>query len=194
MMNDWPVRPLAPRIALMPAPSLRTLLVGSDRRSIGHVPEVLAILRRHPHRTKEIVAALRDPRPEVRMRAADALEKASAARPDLLRPFKRSLLSLARRSTQQELRWHLAQMLPRLPLTRQERHRAVTLFETYLDDRSAIVRTFAMQALFDLASEDPHLRNRISHRLTHLVATGTPAMRARGRQLLRKLRVSGPAA
>ena len=168
----------------MSSARLRALLSGGDRRSIGRVPQVLRIIRRQPQVAARLVTALRDGDPIVRMRAADALEKVSVAHPDLLHPHKRELLSLAHRATQQELRWHLAQLIPRLPLTIRQRRGAATLFQTYLRDRSAIVRTFAMQALADLASVDPGLRPRITALLRRLTSAGTPAMRARGRRLL----------
>jgi len=171
---------------------LRDVLSGGDRRSIGRVPVVLDMVRRRPALARQLVAALSDTDPLVRMRAADALEKASAARPELLHPHRRELLGLAGQATQQELRWHLAQIIPRLPLTRRQRRRAAALLEIYLRDRSAIVRTFAMQALADLASKDATLRPGVMPRLKRLASTGTPAMRARGRRLLARLRACEP--
>ena len=166
---------------------LRDLLTGGDRRSIGRVPDVLRILRRQPRRARELIVTLSDADPIVRMRAADALEKASAAHPELLRPHQRILFRLARYATQQELRWHLAQLVPRLPLTAHQRLEAAAVFGSYLRDRSAIVRSSAMQALADLASVDGRLWARVVRRLRRLTITGTPAMRARGRRLLKAL-------
>jgi len=120
----------------------------------------------------------------VRMRAADAAEKVSSRRPELLRPHKRLLLERVACSEEQELRWHLAQMIPRLPLSAKERARAVELLRSYLDDRSSIVKTFAMDALAQLAASDASLRREVVGLLRHLVVTGTPAMRSRGRRLL----------
>ena len=51
------------------------------------------------------------------MRAADAVEKITARRPELLRPHKRRLLTELALIPQQEVRWHVAQMLPRLSLS-----------------------------------------------------------------------------
>jgi hypothetical protein len=125
--------------------------------------------------------------PLIRMRAADAAEKVSLHRPDLLRPFKTKLLRLLDQATQQELRWHLAQMMPRLPLSKQDRVRAVGSLQLYLDDRSSIVKTSAMQAMADLARIDDELAPEVEKLLTALTAVGTAAMRARGRNLLRQL-------
>lgn len=57
--------------------------------------------------------------------AADATEKIGAGRPACLAPYKKRLMKLAEVSEQQEVRWHLAQLLSRLKLNRSERRRAV---------------------------------------------------------------------
>ena len=121
------------------------------------------------------------------MRAADAAEKASRSNPDLLQPHKRELLGLLGEAVQQELRWHLALMIPRLQLTAVERRRAAECLEVYLEDRSSIVKTFAMQGLADLARQDPGLQVEVREQIRTLTRTGTPAMKARGRKLLTEL-------
>ena len=88
---------------------------------------------------------------------------------------------------QQEVRWHLAQMIPRLDLTAAERHSALEILINYLDDESKIVKTFSMQAMADLALQDPGLRPRVIPTLEQLTKTGSPAMRGRGRKLLIQL-------
>ena len=57
----------------------------------------------------------------------------------------------------------------------------------YLEDPSSIVRTFSMQALADLASRDERLLAQVMPLIERLTRTGTPAMRSRGRKLLRQL-------
>jgi hypothetical protein len=121
------------------------------------------------------------------MRAADAAEKASLPRPDLLQPFRTKLLRLLDEATQQELRWHLAQMIPRLRLSKKDRVRAASALRLYLDDRSSIVKTSAIQAMADLASIDDELMAEVEKLLTTLAEVGTASMRARGRKLLRQL-------
>jgi hypothetical protein len=84
-------------------------------------------------------------------------------------------------------------MLPRLRLTSKERARAVSILVDYLEDESRIVRTCAMQALADLAVQEPRLRGRVVPPLESFTATGRPAMRTRGRKLLRALQVRAAA-
>jgi hypothetical protein len=106
----------------------------------------------------------------------------SLKRPDLLHPFEAELLGLLAQSEEQELRWHLTQMVPRLPLTREECARAAFVLRDYLDDRSSIVKTFAIQALADLTSIDAALLPDMVELLQQVTRNGTPAMRARGRK------------
>ena|SRR5271154_4919034 len=118
------------------------------------------------------------------MRAADALEKITAQRPDLLRSHKRAILEIAGTSSQQEIRWHMAPLMSRMNLGVKERVIAVDILFDYLRDKSSIVKTFAMQGLADLAKQDDLLKSRILPLLKELTNSGTPAMRARGRKLL----------
>jgi HEAT repeat protein len=120
----------------------------------------------------------------VRMRAADATEKVTRRNGELLRPYKKELLGLMAEAQEQELRWHLAAIVPRLPLNGKERQLAISLLNGYLEDRSSIVKTFALQGLADLAQDDPRIRRRVIEILRESARNGTPAMRARSRKLL----------
>jgi hypothetical protein len=162
-------------------------LRGGDRRSIGRSGEVAELIAKSPKLFAEVVEAAIKADPVIRMRAADAIEKASTNSPALLQPHKRVINKIAV-IPQQEVRWHVAQMLPRLKLTPKERDHAVSILFDYLEDKSSIVKTFAMQGLSDFAQIDPRLRTRILPILEFVTANGTAAMRARGRMLLAKLK------
>ena len=123
----------------------------------------------------------------VRMRAADAAEKVTRRNAEFLRPYKKKLLGLMSEAQQQELRWHLAVMVPRLLLNAQERQLAASLLNSYLEDRSSIVKTFALQGLSDLARDDSGIRPRVAEILREASRNGTPAMKARSRKLLFQL-------
>lgn len=163
------------------------MLLHGDMRSIGSVAEVIELVVAHSSRIQSVVDCLRDEHTGVRMRAADALEKITRDQPALLQPYKVTLLALLGETAQQEVRWHLAVILPRLQLTTRESVRVANILRSYLDDRSSIVKTFAMQGLADLTVQHPELRPSIIDLLRSLAITGTPAMRARGRKLLQKL-------
>ena len=171
----------------MPHQSIAVLLAGKDRRSIGRSNEVVKLVFREPRRFPELIKCLWHDNPLVRMRAADAAEKVTSVKPTMLRPFKVELLGLLAEAEQIELRWHLALMVSRLLLTGEERQRAAATLQRYLEDRSSIVRTFALQGLADLARSDEKLRAPVREILEEGARTGTAAMKARARKLLREL-------
>jgi len=162
-------------------------LEGGDRRSIGRVDEVVAQVLDDPSLFEAIFDGMLSTNPLIRMRSADAVEKIAAQRPEYLQPHKEKLIGQVARIDQQEIRWHVAQMLPRLKLTQEERATAVEILLDYLGDKSKIVKTFAMQALADFAERDASLRPTVIRLLEELATTGSPAMKSRGRKLLERL-------
>jgi HEAT repeat protein len=162
-------------------------LKGGDRRSIGRSKEAVKDIANTPALFADLFAGLFDADPLVRMRAADAVEKSTRNSPELLRPWKRALLEQVYILQEKEVRWHVAQLIPRLSLNPGEQEKAVQILMGYLDDESSIVRTFSMQALADLALRDGRLRSQVTPLIERLTRTGTPAMRSRGRKLLKQL-------
>ena len=162
-------------------------LTGGDRRSVGRSNQMVKIVRRQPALFRALIDGMHHADELVRMRAADAVEKLTVANPEWLQPFKVQLIRLAARAKQQELRWHLAQMLPRLGLSEKDRSLVVATLRGYLKDHSRIVKAFAMQGLADLAMQDPRLRNSIRLLISSLTKTGSPSMKSRGRKLMIQL-------
>jgi hypothetical protein len=167
--------------------NILAILQGGDRRTIGRVDLVAAMVRKEPGLFPKLIAGLWSEDPLVRMRAADAAEKVTRSDHELLRPYKKELLGLLAEATEQELRWHLAVMVPRLVLNAKERQQTATTLHSYLEDRSSIVKTFALQGLADLAQDDPGIRPGVIELLRESTLSGTPAMKARSRKLLSQL-------
>ena len=167
---------------------IHALLAGGDRRFTGRADELAADALEGRIDPGAVYAAMFDEDEVVRMRAADALEKISAQRPGCLQPFKQDLLDRLPDIVQIELRWHIAQMLPRLALTAAERRtRVVPVLLEYLHDRSRIVQTFALQALADFAVLDRQLRARVLGIIEDAALTGSAAVKARCHRLLKQL-------
>jgi hypothetical protein len=161
-----------------------SLLEGGDHRSIGRSDKVAAMAAKNPGLFPKLIACLWSRNPIVRMRAADAAEKVTRKNPELLSPYRKELLGLLFEAKEQEVRWHLAVMVPRLPLSSEERQYAISALHRYMEDRSSIVRTFALQGLADLAKNDPSIRTSVIEVLREAMRNGTPAMKARSRKLL----------
>jgi hypothetical protein len=162
-------------------------LEGGDQRSIGRVDEVVGEVLDNPSSFEVIFNAMLSDDPIIRMRSADAVEKITAKHPEYLQPYKEKLVQQVAKIDQQEVRWHIAQMFPRLELSEEERAVVVEILLDYLDDKSKIVKTFSMQALADFAERDTSLRPKVIQLLEELTRTGSPAMKNRGRKLLEKL-------
>ena len=172
----------------MPRRNILSLLEVGDRRTIGGSNQAAALVCNHPELFSDLIKGLWAEDPRVRMRAADAAEKVTRERPEFLQPHKKELLRLLKEVKQQEVRWHLAVMVPRLLLSAREREIAVSALCRYLEDRSSIVKTFALQGLADLALGDGSIRSEVVGILREAVQKGTPAMKARSRKLLLRLK------
>lgn len=168
----------------MPQKNILRLLEAGDRRTIGRSDQVAAMVSKDPRLFPQLIAGMWSHNPLVRMRAADAAEKVTRANPRLLKPHKKELLGLMVEAGEQELRWHLAAMIPRLSLTTNERQLVASTLSSYLEDQSSIVKTLALQGLADLAQGDPELLPRVVEVLREATRTGTPAMKVRSRRLL----------
>lgn len=163
------------------------MLKGGDRRSIGESNSVVAMVLKEPRLFDDLFAGLLADDPAIRMRSADAAEKVTAVHPEYLVPYKQMLLKSLAKLEQADVRWHVAPMLARLPLSQTEQTAVIDVLAGYLKDRSSIVKTTAMQALCDLAERYKALRPFALLQVRELIAMGTPAMKARGKKLLAKL-------
>ena len=159
-------------------------LAGGDRRSIGAATAIAEEIRAEPQGFSLVWHLLRHQEALVRMRAADALEKASRQMPELLQPFKAELLSRRLEDGTPEVRWHLLAMSARLAL---DRHEAATLMGHYhhvlITDKSRIARVAALQAAYDLASEHPEFTRTLDEMLDVAAHADIPSLRARARKL-----------
>ncbi len=168
--------------------SILAKLKGGDRRRVRGVDRVVAAVQADPGLFDELVDGMLAEDPLIRMRAADAVEKITAVHPEFLHPHKGTILGRIAKIDQQEVRWHVAQLFSRLQLSSAERRTAAKILNEYLRDKSRIVKTFAMQALADIAQQEPRLRPAILRQLERLTRTGSPAMKSRGRRLLARLK------
>ena len=172
-------------------PTLLDQLVGGDLRSLGRSAEVAARVLARPEQLDELLDGLADADEVIRGRTADALERVSAARPDLIQPYKRELLDRAAEPDHWVVRSHLCQILPRLhPLTPRERRRLLTLMRSFLADPSSIVKAVALDACVQLSlAPGFDVERADATALVEACATrgDTAALRARARILRKQL-------
>jgi hypothetical protein len=177
----------------MPPPlDLRAqLAIGRHALDAGRVLQVADMVRNQPRRTARLIELLWDDDPGVASRAADVLERISHnPSPTLYRTlveYKEALLGLLPDARFIKLRWNMALIIGRLPLTQSEARPAAETLRSWLDDRSSIVKTAALQGLADLTRCDPASLPAVLDILRIQGRSGTPAMRARSRHLLKRL-------
>lgn len=68
-------------------------LAGGDFRSIGKSNEVVRAVISNPRLFSELFAGLLQDDPIIRMRVADAVEKITAQKPELLQGYKKQILN-----------------------------------------------------------------------------------------------------
>ncbi len=172
---------------------LRAMLAeGRHSLSVGRAREAAARLAGVPRLAGAAVELLWDDDPGIANRAADALERASAHNSELLEPWKDALLGRMADAEEKKLRWNLALMIGRVELTATETERAAAVLRGWLGDKSSIVKAAAMHGLADLTRWNPALCAEVVDTLLVLSRSGTPAMRARGRILLKRLETERP--
>ena len=170
--------------------SILKKLKGGDLRSIGRSEEVVQDILDNPTLFSEVFEGMLDDDPLVRMRSADALEKASSKHPDYVQPFKDRLINEVSQVRQQEVRWHVAQMFSYLEVNKAERNEIVRILISYLEtEKSRIVKVFSLQTLFNLAQKNKAIRPRVIKKLEETIESGSPAMKNRAEKLLNKLSI-----
>ncbi len=171
------------------------LAVGKNAVHAGRVCEVMEWIADAPRRVPALVELMWDDDAGVAGRAADVLERitrdpAPAVRRAVER-YKEEIIGLLPDARFAKLRWNLALTLPRLTLTVAEGRRVAGELRGWLEDPSLIVKTAALHGMADLTRRDPSLASDVVDVLRYAERSGTPAMRARSRILLKALERPG---
>lgn len=167
--------------------SIREMLAPGKRLDAGRIWEVIELIEGRPAKLSKLIECLFDEDAAVASRAADALERITRDRPHQAQRWRESLIGLLAETTEKKVRWNLALTLPRLKLTVPECRRIAQVLNTWLDDPSSIVKTTALHGMADLTRQDPDSLPDVLDLLRMAARSGTPAMRARSRILLKAI-------
>lgn len=162
-------------------------LKGGDRRSIGRADEVVSDIKKNQSLFKEVFKGLYSDDNVVRMRSADVVEKITRENPGLLAGFEKAIIEDLSQIEQQEVCWHLALLLPRLSYTKTQEKEILEILKRYLAHKSKIVNVNAMEALAMLATKNTAILQDVKRIIKSKVASGSPAIQARGKKLLKRL-------
>ncbi|TFG79185.1 MAG: hypothetical protein E4H26_00460 [Flavobacteriales bacterium] len=119
------------------------------------------------------------------MRAADAIEKITIEHANYLTPHITHLIRLFDRTRHKELKWHLAQLISRVPLTNDQLHHIWLILTKWVMDTSEgkIVRVNALQALFDLSKQNIRFEKSLASIFQALEKEEAPSIKARLRKI-----------
>ena len=165
-------------------PKIIDYIAYGDKRTVAGVAEVVRLLDKEPKQLKCLFEAINQDDEPLNMRALDAIEKASRDRYTILQPYKKNILNDLMYYQQKEVRWHVAQLLPRLKLTKLEFNKVLNyLITEYLVDPSSIVKSNTLTALYELREQDFQAVEKFMPVIESAVRNGTKAMQARYRKL-----------
>jgi len=167
------------------------LAIGRNALHPGRVCEIVDWIADMPRRVPALIELMWDDDPGVAGRAADVLERIMREpSPAVLRAvegYKEEIIGLLRDARFAKLRWNLALMLPRFSLSVAECRRISAVLQGWQEDPSSIIKTAALHAMADLVRQNPESLPAVLDLLRMAGRSGTPAMRARSRILLKAM-------
>ncbi len=170
--------------------NLRNKLTGGNRTSIGDSQAVIQDVLLSPNKLKEIYSLFFDDDPVVVMRSSYIAMKVAEVNPATVKPFKKSLLADLEKFKQQELRWHIPQLLVHLSLVPTEKRKAYSIIMSWAEtDKSKIVAYYALQTAADFAETDPNLLENFIPRLRKLNESGAKSVSNRCKKIAKQLNI-----
>ena len=167
---------------------LRAKLSGGTRTSVGEADRVIAKLLKDPADLIEIYDLFLDKDPVVAMRASYVAMRVAEKNPESVLPFSKDLLKNLEAYKQQEVRWHIPQLLVHLELTKAQRRRAYEVVMNWAEtDSSKIVGYYGFQAAADFAEMDEALLQDFIPRIRKANRTGSKSIQNRCKKIAKQL-------
>ena len=164
--------------------SLISVLLGKDLRTIRQNGVVVNSIH-DQHSFDELFSLVFHHERPLVMRAIDAVEKVTSKRPEFLMVHKSQLLEILNSADHKELKWHIAQLIPRIDLTTAELKDVWNKFAYWALNKteSKIVRVNALQGLFDLSKVNRELKDDFEKIISAMEHEMIPSIQARIRKL-----------
>jgi hypothetical protein len=168
--------------------AVREKLTGGTRTSVGSADEVIQKLLKNSAGLPAIYDLFLDEDPVVAMRASYVAMKVAEQKPESVEPFAKLLLKNLDLYVQQEVRWHVPQLLAHLKLTLAQKRKAYeVLMEWSETDKSKIVGYYSLQTAANFAESDDKLLHDFIPRLKKLNKTGAKSIQNRCKKIAKQL-------
>ena len=167
--------------------SLTSVLLGKDLRTIRQNSVVVNSIH-NQHTFDELFSLVFHHERTLVMRAIDAVEKVTLKHPEFLISHKSQLLEVLNSADHKELKWHIAQLIPRVDLTVAELKNVwhKLAYWSLNKTESKIVRVNALQGLFDLSKVNRELKDDFEKIISMMEHERIPSIQARIRKLKSK--------
>jgi hypothetical protein len=166
----------------------RETLSGGNRTSVGDADKVITELLKGPSDLSEIYQLFLDDDPVVAMRASYVAMRVAEQKPESVYPFTKELLKNLDLYTQQEVRWHIPQLLVHLKLTKAQKRRAYEVVMDWAEtDKSKIVGYYGFQAAADFAESDDLLLEDFIPRIRAANKAGAKSIQNRCKKIAKQL-------
>jgi HEAT repeat protein len=156
-----------------------TWLSGGDLRSDGMANEAAQFVLDNPQIFEDLYAGLSAPDDVIRGRTADALEKVSRERPDLLIDHLQEMIDLAGTEKVPMVKMHLAMIFGHLAVYPESDQQLITALFDLLQDESVFAKSWAIASLCIIGRKYPEECQRIVNRLSQLQGDRSAAIRSR---------------
>ena len=122
-------------------------LKGGDLRSEGKADEVAKLIVENESLLKDLIVGLSSDDKVLRGRVCMTLEIISRTNPELVERYIDDLIKLGSVDEVPQIRWHIAEIIPNVYLSQENKEQLIPILLKYLDDKSKIVKYCTIQAL-----------------------------------------------
>jgi hypothetical protein len=163
-------------------------LSGGTRTSVGEADKVIQQLLKNATKLNEIYGLFLDEDPVVAMRASYVAMKVAEQSPQSVNPFTKDVLKNFDLYVQQEVRWHIPQLLVHMELSKAQRKRAYEVVMSWAEtDKSKIVGYYGFQAAADFAELDEQLLQDFIPRIRKANKSGAKSIQNRCKKIAKQL-------
>jgi len=159
-------------------------LSGGDLRSDGLADEVAAAVLKSPDLFDDLYAGLSESDDVIRGRTADALEKISRQRPDLIAAHLPEVIDLSRSDQVPMVKMHLAMIFGHLALYEELIDILQSALFDLLEAESVFAKSWAIVSLCIIGRMYPQKSTRIVNRISQLQGDKSVAIRSRAGKAL----------
>ena len=165
-------------------------LSGGTRTSVGSADQVIEEVLQDTSKLSLVYELFLDEDPVIAMRSSYVAMKVAEHKPESVAPFSDFLFSNMDHFTQQEVRWHVPQLLSHLNLTDDQKNISYRYLMDWAEtDKSKIVGYYSLQAAADIAQTDQDILKDFVPRLKKAHQSGAKSIQNRCKKIAKQLRI-----